>query len=156
MFRLFCLLLLFIGFPLIPHSQTFKGTVVSVPDGDTLHVRLGGTTMKVRLNGIDCPELGQRYGDEAKEFTTHLVLNKDVIVKGKGEDSSGYIVADVILEDQNNVGYEILKAGYAWWFSGSSKEDRTLFELEQEAKNEKLGLWKYPNPVAPWVYRRGK
>ncbi len=156
LFRLFCLLLLFTGFPLISHGQTFKGTVVKVPDGDTLHVRLGGAIMKVRLNGIDCPELGQRFGDEAKEFTTRLVMNKEVMVKGKGEDSSGYIVADVILEDQINVGHEILKAGYAWWFSGNPKEDGTLFELEREAKNEKLGLWSDPNPVAPWVYRRGK
>ncbi len=55
-----------------------EGVVTRVVDGDTLHVRLGGTTEKVRLIGIDTPEthgpggLKECYGEEATKRMTQL------------------------------------------------------------------------------------
>jgi len=42
---------------------------VGVSDGDTISVMRGGRAVKVRLNGIDCPENGQPFGTRAKQYT---------------------------------------------------------------------------------------
>ena len=63
--KIFLLLfvLLAISLPLISqaaYSQTatFTGKVVGVADGDTISVMRGSRAVKVRLQGIDCPEKG--------------------------------------------------------------------------------------------------
>lgn len=42
------------------------GNVVSVLDGDTIEVLHNRLPTRIRLNGIDCPEKGQAYGNKAK------------------------------------------------------------------------------------------
>ena len=51
---LFCLLTL----PAFAADTTSVGRVVGVHDGDTLTLRTEDGTLKVRLSGIDTPELG--------------------------------------------------------------------------------------------------
>ena len=48
--------------------------------GDTVTVLREKTPVKVRLNGIDCPETGQPFGSKAKEETSELVFGKSVRV----------------------------------------------------------------------------
>ena len=40
-----------------------------------------GRAVKIRLEGIDCPELGQAFGTRAKQFTSALVFGKDVEIR---------------------------------------------------------------------------
>ena len=50
-----------------PATTEFAGQVVGVTDGDTLDVLLADkTTVRVRFNGIDAPERGQPFGNDAK------------------------------------------------------------------------------------------
>ena len=58
-----------------------SGRVVGVHDGDTISVLEGRRTVKVRLEGIDCPEPAQPYGRVAKTFTSVRVLGKAVEVQ---------------------------------------------------------------------------
>jgi len=48
---------------------------------------------------------------------------------------------------------ELLKAGLAWWYRSYSK-NLALGELEQRAREQGLGLWSEPLPVAPWEFRK--
>jgi endonuclease YncB( thermonuclease family) len=73
--------------------------VVAVSDGDTLTIEPieGGDRAKVRLHGIDAPELRQPYGEAAKTFTREAVLFKEIDVRPmpQGTDRYGRIVAIV-------------------------------------------------------------
>ena len=40
-------------------TQTFSGKCVEISDGDTIKVLRAGKEVKIRLEGIDCPESGQ-------------------------------------------------------------------------------------------------
>lgn len=44
---------------------------------------------------------------------------------------------------------EMVRAGYAWWYRKYST-DRSLADLEDEARRNRRGLWEAPNPVPPW------
>ncbi len=46
----------------------------------------------------------------------------------------------------------MVKQGMAWHFKKYSK-DLTYTKLEAEARRNKIGLWRDPNPVEPWAWR---
>jgi micrococcal nuclease len=57
-----------------PGPKTVSARVVAVHDGDTLSVVIGRRKERVRLIGIDAPELGQRpWGANAKKYLRELV-----------------------------------------------------------------------------------
>jgi hypothetical protein len=58
----------------------FDGRVVAVHDGDTISVLHDGRALRVRLHGIDAPELGQAFGRPAKQFLSSLVFKRVVHV----------------------------------------------------------------------------
>ena len=45
--------------------------------------------------------------------------------------------------------------GAAWWYRDYAPTDGRLARLESEAKATRRGLWSQPNPVPPWVWRKG-
>jgi endonuclease YncB( thermonuclease family) len=47
---------------------------------------------RVRLNGIDCPEKRQAFGNRAKQFTSNLVFAKTVTVQALDLDRYGRTV----------------------------------------------------------------
>ncbi len=130
----------------------FTGRVVAVHDGDTISVLVGRRPRKVRLEGIDCPELSQPYGRVAKLFTSDRAFGKTVDVQQTTVDRYGRIVGRVVVngEDLSNA---ILAAGLAWHYTQYSS-DRTLDAAEWSARAAHRGLWSQPNPMPPWVYRR--
>jgi endonuclease YncB( thermonuclease family) len=60
-----------------------RGTVVHVVDGDTLDIGLatGGRT-RVRLIGIDTPEVGQCYAARATAAARRLAFGRHVVLRG--------------------------------------------------------------------------
>jgi endonuclease YncB( thermonuclease family) len=133
-------------------GETYTGKCVGVHDGDTISVMKAGRAVKIRLEDIDCPELGQDFGTRAKQFTSALVFGKDVEVKEYSRDIYRRTVARVYIGGQD-VSLDLVKAGLAWHFKKYSS-DPVLAEAEVEARKAKIGLWSMPNPIPPWEYRR--
>ena len=68
---------------LLLSQQSFAGTltakVVKIADGDTITVLDSTNTQhRIRLTGIDTPEMGQPFGNAAKKYMTTLVAGKMV------------------------------------------------------------------------------
>jgi len=136
-------------------AESFSGKVVGVSDGDTISVMCDGEAVKVRLSGIDCPEKKQAYGERAKQFTSDLAFGKTVTVSYSKKDRYGRVLGVVELPGGRVLNEELLRAGYAWHYTRYSK-DRTLAELEEEARKARRGLWRDPDPVPPWEFRKAK
>jgi len=133
-------------------AADFTGKVVGITDGDTIKVMHNGRAEKIRLNGIDCPEKGQPFGTKAKEFTSEMVFGKTVTVHVTDTDRYGRTVADVILTDGRILNRELVAAGLAWWYKRYS-QDKSLGQLEADARAARRGLWADPEPVPPWCWR---
>ena len=130
--------------------------VVKIKDGDTLGLLTNDNQqITVRLSEVDCPEKTQAFGQAAKKFTSDLCFGKDVKLDGNTKDRYGRTVALVILTDGTNVNYQLVKSGYAWQYKAYSKSVE-LANLEQQARENKLGLWQDANPTPPWEFRREK
>lgn len=136
-------------------ASTFSGKVVKVTDGDTLQVLLNGKAEKIRLAGIDSPESGQPFGTAASRYALGLAAQQVVHVQVTSTDRYGRMVGEVFLPDGRSLNREMVRAGYAWWYRKYST-DRTLGDLEDEARRNRRGLWGDPNPVPPWDWRKQK
>jgi endonuclease YncB( thermonuclease family) len=90
----------------------FTGQVVSVIDGDTVKLKLNGTTEEVRLYGVDCPERTRPFGRRAKQFTTSETLGKEVTVKTFGQDRHDRPFVEITLSDGRILNRELVKAGW--------------------------------------------
>lgn len=140
----------------VASAQAFTGRVVGVSDGDTIRVLRDRTEVRVRLNGIDCPETGQDFGSRAKSVTSSLAFGQVVKVIPKETDRYGRIVADVVLPDGRALNEELVRQGMAWWYRHYARNIVRLAQLESEAKAARRGLWSQPNPVPPWEWRHEK
>ncbi len=126
-------------------TETFEGKCVGVTDGDTISVMHGGRAVKVRLEGIDCPESGQDFSNAAKKYTSALVYGKTVEVRQTGTDRYGRVLA-VVYADGTNVNLALIQAGLAWHYKKYSS-DATLEVAENAARAAEIGLWSLPTPI---------
>jgi micrococcal nuclease len=135
-------------------AETITGVVVGVHDGDTLTLLTAEKEeVKVRLWGIDAPELGQAYGKASKESLSDLAFNKSAGVEEKGKDRYGRVIG-VVLVDGKNVNLAQVEAGFAWWYWQYAKRAADLEVAENRARSKGVGLWADKSPVPPWQWRK--
>jgi endonuclease YncB( thermonuclease family) len=134
----------------------FSGPVVSVLDGDTIEVLHNQRPARIRLNGIDCPEKGQAYGQKAKHAASDLAFGKEVTIQTHGHDKYKRTIGDVFLPDGTNVNHTLVKDGWCWWYRKYAPGNTDLERLEREAREARRGLWADPQPVPPWEWRKKK
>jgi endonuclease YncB( thermonuclease family) len=139
-------------FPLLI-SAGITGTVVGVHDGDTLRLRTETATIKVRLFGIDAPELGQPFSRASREKLSGLTFGRPVQLVIHGKDAYGRHLAEVLLEDGTNVNHEMVRAGMAYYFRKYTRS-KALENMEDEARRERRGVWSVDGMVPPWEYRK--
>lgn len=133
------------------------GKVVSVADGDTLtFLTSGGETQKIRLYGVDSPELHQAGGQDAAEFARSLALFAKVQVTPIDTDQYGRSVSIVTLPDGRVLNEELVKNGQAWVYTAYCKTARCVYwkGLEAKARADRVGLWRNKKAIPPWQWRR--
>ncbi|SJN25300.1 Staphylococcus nuclease (SNase) domain [Microbacterium esteraromaticum] len=134
-------------------EQSETGEVVAVVDGDTIDVQLSGTTERVRIIGIDTPEIGRDagevtdcYAEEARTFLDELLYGHTVELRTDSSqqavDDYGRLLRHVYIDGQNaalaalsgGVGVEYT---YAAPYAGQTD----YRAAESTARDEQLGLW---------------
>jgi endonuclease YncB( thermonuclease family) len=135
-------------------TSAFAGTVSHVSDGDTLWVRpdAGGPPRKLRIDGIDAPEICQTGGEAALEVLRQLVLHQHVKVTIRRHDDYGRALARIRL-DGHDLGAQMVQAGQAW----SYRWRRALGPYAAEealARQTRLGLFAQDQAELPRDFRQ--
>lgn len=155
--RLICLLLVLQPAWLL--AAEIQGRVIRVADGDTVTILDADKVQhKIRLAGIDAPEKAQAFGQRSKQSLTDLVAGKEVTVITHKEDRYGRSVGKVLREGRD-VNLLQIERGLAWFYrqyqNEQTQEDRARYvEAEEQAREQRLGLWRDKEPVPPWDWRR--
>jgi len=140
--------------PLNIIEKKIQGKVIKIADGDTFTMIFDNDfDVRVRLNGIDCPEKNQPFSKRAKQLLSDFIFGKMVVVKYKEKDRYGRVIGDVYI-DGLHVNYEMVKYGLAWHFKRYSDDDQ-LDSLEKDARYKRIGIWSNKNPIPPWEWRKG-
>ena len=129
-----------------------NGKVVGVSDGDTLTLRVDGSNVRVRLDGIDAPELGQPYGRSARRSLAQICKGKAATAVERGKDDEGRILASVRCGEVD-ANAEQVRRGMAWVHLRYVPFGSPLYEAETNARLQKVGLWRGKQPVPPWEWR---
>ncbi|WP_026197389.1 thermonuclease family protein [Sciscionella marina] len=116
-------------------------TITAVPSGDT--VVLDGT-QRIHLLGIAAPELTAPCGPEARSFLDRYRGTRVVPDRGDGTpDQSGAVLANLITEDDRDLGLELARNGWAT-FDGAGEGARRAAAVDgavRTAKAATLGQW---------------
>ena len=96
-----------------------EGRCLRVSDGDTITIDAGGGKEKVRLIGIDAPELRQNGGREARQYLAKRILNRRVKVEGETRDRYGRLLGTVYLGEEN-INLSLVREGHAWDYKAYS------------------------------------
>ncbi|OFW67365.1 MAG: hypothetical protein A2Z12_06600 [Actinobacteria bacterium RBG_16_68_21] len=125
-------------------------TVVTVFDGDSMLVSEGSTPEEVRLLGINAPESGECFGDEAHDLLQSMAGDRVVLV-GDELDQYGRRLAYVYV-GATNLNQEMLRAGGAIALSVDHLMLTDFIATEQDATLRGVGLWA-PDACGPGTSR---
>lgn len=136
----------FTGYYILTNAQQEKTfNVTKVFDGDTIEIETGD---KIRLLGINTPEQGEFYYQESRDSLTKLVDGKQVKLEIGPEDKDRYgRLLRYVFVDDVFVNLQLLREGYATVYILNPDEKYYLGfkEAENEAKENKVGLWSGPD-----------
>lgn len=132
-------------------QPTWSGVVTYVVDGDSVHVRPagGGKPVRIRMDGIDAPEICQPGGRTARDALKHRALGQRVAVHGRRHDDYGRLLARIELND-HDLGQWMVTKGQAW--SYRYRNNPGPYALQQRrAQAAGVGIFSRTH-VAPAVY----
>ena len=135
-----------------PPQQSGQAQII---DGDTLSL----SGQKIRLYGIDAPEMAQkcldanhqRYacGQRAKAALQALVDQQPIRCHNKAKDKYGRVVA-ICLAGSTEINRWMVRHGHAVAYRSITK----AYVAEEEiAKSQQLGLWSGSFKM-PWLWRK--
>ncbi len=158
---LFCFVLVVF---FVDQAKAYEATVKRIIDGDTIIVtrKDTGEEHKIRLYGIDAPEIGhagkakgQEHGESAKYFLqTILPIGYYCLVSIEGVDKYNRQIA-TIENYQGMLAHELMVLyGMAWVYDQYCHNCSALDSMEGHARADRRGIWATPSPMPPWVWRK--
>jgi micrococcal nuclease len=135
----------------VDRNQLTRGTVTKVTDGDTVRVEIDGEEQKVRLIGIDTPEVfggKECYGEEASNVSKQLLEGRTVYLQKdiSETDDFGRLLRYVYVEQEGNLlDFNAFLVGEGYAFSAVYEPDTARSEyfnlVMQEAQEDDTGIW---------------
>jgi len=150
---LFLLFIIFFNFSVF--SKTING-IALVVDGDTLHIEKN----KIRLHGIDAPEIDQtctindkvwHCGLESISALKKLVLNNIISCVVSDTDKYKRYIAECFINNKN-INKSMVRNGWAIAYRYYSLD---FVEDEKLAKKDKIGIWQ-GQFQEPYLFRKSK
>ncbi len=127
--------------------------VVRVVDGDTIDIRVGAKKIRVRLIGVDTPEVVdprkpvECFGKEASHVARDLVLSKMVRIvtdHTQGDyDAFQRLLAYVYMDNGVMLNKYMIEEGYAheYTYRIPYRHQEEFMRAEKEARENAQGLW---------------
>ncbi len=126
---------------LIYFKKTEDAIVTKITDGDTIVIE-GGE--RVRLLGIDTPEKGKSYYNEAKQFLEERILMKTVKLEKSVENKDQYgRLLRYVWINNTLANLELIERGLAssYFYNEAEKYRELIADAEKKAIENKIGIW---------------
>jgi micrococcal nuclease len=140
--------------PIAAQAQSLQGTVTRISDGDTVWIRTSSSSrpIKVRIQGVDAPEICQAGGQQARDALRTRLLSQTVLLKARSKDDFGRTLGTIEHAGQD-VGQWLVRQGHAW--SYSFRHRPSVYAKEQAAAQaQRLGVWQQAKPQEPRAFRK--
>ncbi|WP_417909428.1 thermonuclease family protein [Candidatus Electronema sp. PJ] len=133
--------------------KTTTAVAAEILDADIFQCA-GKKQQEIKLYGLDAPEDGQPFYQQAKDMLKKHTYKKKITAKIYSQDSDGTDMA-VVFTNGKNVNELMVKSGHAWVRRDLCEEAfcDDWIESEEEAKSQGKGLWSDPGRIPPWVWK---
>ncbi|MES2910855.1 MAG: thermonuclease family protein [Pseudomonadota bacterium] len=150
----FCALVMILATLTLAESapQVRRGVVNRVVDGDTVWISSDGILLKVRIAGIDAPEICQSYGLVARHALQRRVLGQVVTITHQRLDDYGRLLSRVDVGDED-LGRWLVLQGHAWSY-GYRDQPGPYAREQQAASTARLGIFALGAPEIPRDFRK--
>lgn len=145
-------------------APTVDAVVERVIDGDTIDVRMGQQRARVRLVGIDAPELSQDQGRKVQAFLAGFIQGQPVRVALGDKDKYGRSLGEVFVttidpqtqeQSQVSINAFMVRTGRAWAYRYRGQVQYSEYgNFEAEARRAQRGVWASAGAVEPWQWRK--
>lgn len=142
---LFIALVIFVIFKFMPVRKQAIDSEIYIIDGDTVRLADG---QRLRLKGIDAPEMSQPGGEEARAHLFTLLEGGDIRVALTGNDKYGRLVG-TLYQGKMNVNKAMVSTGYA----RGDRFSKSYLLHEAKARIKRSGLWSIGGIADPRSYR---
>ncbi len=128
-------------------------SVTRVYDGDTVTLNCQRRSVKVRIWGIDAPEIGQApWGEQARKALADRIGNT-VELLPKETDRYGRTVGQ-LFDGNSDIGLSLVEDGYVRRYAQYNDSARYA-RAENQARQAGRGIWQASGAhQTPWEWRR--
>ncbi len=120
-----------------PPAEGVAATVTRVVDGDSIEAEWRGRETRIRIDGINAPDLGECYFEQATQKLISLLDSGSVMVISNGTDQFGRVLAE-LRSDGVQINLELVATGHAIATTPLTTE---MSLAEAGARSAGLGLW---------------
>lgn len=136
--------------------------VEKIYDGDTVSAFVNGQFEKIRLIGIDAPEMGQLpWGKKARDCLSSLISSSDSRIfleyDIERRDKYGRILAYIWTQSERMINEEMMKNGCAvlFTFPPNVRYAERFRAAQKKAQEHKAGIWGESGlHESPYDYRK--
>ena len=137
-------------------SANLVGYIGRVWGGDNFEFGDASELHYFFITGVDCPEPGQPFFEEAKKFLLKGYRHKILELTIDGYDDLKREFGHAIYVNEAgvsvDVGLDLIQHGMAWYDGGEFEGSEAYRKAFERAKREKIGLWAMPDAVPPWEF----
>jgi micrococcal nuclease len=135
-------------------DSSYEARVTRVSDGDTLWVKpvAGGSYRKLRIDGVDAPEICQDGGTAAREVLARRVLEQTVVVRERRRDDYGRALVRWTHEGEDVAGW-LVREGWAWSYHWRHSDGPFATE-ETLARKDRKGIFAAAGAEEPRAFRK--
>lgn len=141
-------------------SAPARITNVRVVDGDSIECRYRGKFTRVRLYGIDAPELEQAEGPESAESLLAILRRSEpLLMEAIGPDHYERtigLIYSIRSHRRNSVNLRMVREGNAYAYTRFGGAELGMKAAERGAHSARRGVWRCGREGGerPWEYRR--
>ena len=141
------------------HAQQMMIGDYQVIDGDTIVIEQKNKKIRIRLDGIDAPEMDQAFGDASRLWLQQCLTSaKPISVSWQRTDKYGRLLG-TLYAGSTDCNLRQIKHGFAWHYKFYQDQQTPQARLaysqaHQQARQQKLGLWQQHCPINPWAWRQ--
>ncbi len=134
-------------------ERSWSGRVTHVSDGDTVWIQPtgGGHLRKIRIVGIDAPEICQAWGVQSRILLASWVLHEAVAVRSRRNDNYGRLLATREWRGED-IGARMVASGAAWSYQ-FRRDPGPYLAQELQARQAQRGLFADPIAERPRDFR---
>lgn len=142
-------------------AKSLWGRVTAIKGQQVLAFETEGGNYDLRLYGVELPEPGQPFAQQARARLEALAVGKQVRFRFQYRNAEGELLVKLLLGEgaDSDLALQLVRAGLAWkqptvsYKPFAKGQPDLLTAAAAAARQAGLGVWSQPNPVAPWDYR---